>query len=143
MSTGFSTIPVIDIGPLFGNDVGAQVATARVIGEAARRVGFFYVTRHGLPPALFDNLLDGTKNFFRQPIEKKMQVYIGNSRNHRGYVPEGEEVFYAGTKDAKEAYDLSRDLPADDPDYQAGNPLPWPQSMAGASGFRRRRRRLL
>jgi isopenicillin N synthase-like dioxygenase len=49
-------------------------------------------------------------------------------------VPEGEEVFAAGTKDAKEAYDLSRDLPASDADYQAGNPLlgpnQWPEDPA-------------
>ena len=64
-----------------------------------------------------------------------MKVYIGNSRNHRGYVPEGEEVFSAGSKDRKEAYDLSRDLSDDDPDYLGGNPLLGPNQWPALDGF--------
>jgi len=135
MTVGFTKVPVIDIGPMSGNDPQAQFETARAIGEAARGVGFFYVAGHRLPPSLFDNLLAATSRFFAQPIEAKMRVYIGNSRNHRGYVPEGEEVFVAGTKDAKEAYDLSQDLPPDDPDYLAGNPLLGPNQWPGLPGF--------
>ncbi len=71
----------------------------------------------------------------RLPFDEKMKVYIGNSRNHRGYVPEGEEVFASGTKDKKEAYDLSIDLPADDPDYVAGNPLLGPNQWPDLPGF--------
>ncbi len=45
-------------------------------------------------------------------------------------MPPGEEVFYAGSKDTKEAFDLSLDLPDSDPDYLAGNrllgPNRWP-----------------
>lgn len=138
MLNAFSEIPVIDISALFGADAGAQARTAAELGAAARSVGFLYVTGHGLPPALFDDLLDSAKHFFAQPLEEKMRVYIGNSRNHRGYVPEGEEVFSAGTKDSKEAFDLSRDLPPDDADYLAGNPLLGPNQWPDIPGFAQR-----
>jgi isopenicillin N synthase-like dioxygenase len=129
-------IPVVDIGALFDGSASAVAATARALGGAARANGFLYVTGHRRPAALFDDLLAAAREFFAQPLAEKMRVYIGNSRNHRGYVPEGEEVFAAGTKDAKEAYDCSRDLPPDDPDYIAGNPLLGPNQWPDLPGFK-------
>ena len=110
MTTAFSEIPVIDIAALFGTDATAKAATAAALKEAASSVGFLYVTGHGLQPGLFEDMLAATRQFFSLPAAEKMRVYIGNSRNHRGYVPRGEEIFTIGTTDAKEAYDLSRDL---------------------------------
>jgi len=133
MSGDLSHVPVVDIAPLFGDDLRAKAATAAALGEAARGLGFVYVIGHGVPEPLFEALLAAAKDFFGQPIERKMQVYIGKSRNHRGYV--GEEVFAGGGKDAKEAFDLSRDLAADDPDYLAGNPLIGPNQWPDLPGF--------
>ncbi len=65
-----------------------------------------------------------------------MEVYIGRSANHRGYVPPGEEVFAAGTKDAKEAFDLSIDLPADHPAVSAGTPMLGPNQWPELAGFK-------
>ena len=135
MNKAFSAVPVVDISPLYGTDATAIAQTAMALKTAASEVGFLYVTGHGLNAARFDAMLAATKNFFALPLDKKMQVYIGNSRNHRGYVPEGEEIFTMGTKDAKEAYDLSRDLPADDPDYRAGNPLLGPNQWPDLPDF--------
>ncbi len=132
----FSAIPVVDISSLLGGDQQAQQRVADELGRAAREVGFLYVSGCGIDPVLFDNLLSATKRFFALPVEKKMEVYIGRSKNHRGYVPEGEEVFASGTKDKKEAYDLAIDLPADDPDYLAGNPLLGPNQWPDLPGFR-------
>jgi isopenicillin N synthase-like dioxygenase len=97
-------------------------------------VGFLYVSGHGVPQRLFDDLLEATKQFFDLSMERKMDVYIGKSRNHRGYVPIGEEVFYGGTTDHKEAFDLSMHLP-DDPEYLAGNPLLGPNQWPDLPGF--------
>jgi isopenicillin N synthase-like dioxygenase len=126
--TEFTEVPVVDVTGLHGS-ADEREAVARELGAAARDVGFLYVTGTGIDPALFDDLLRVTKAFFALPLDEKMRTYIGNSRNHRGYVPVGEEVFSGGTVDLKEAFDLGRDLPADDPDHLAGRmlgPNQWP-----------------
>ena len=94
-----------------------------------------YVAGSGIPERLITGLQAVAERFFALPLEEKMKVYIGRSSNHRGYVPEGEEVFAGGGKDRKEAYDLAADLPADDPDYLSGNPLLGPNQWPGVPGF--------
>ncbi|MEN3265942.1 2-oxoglutarate and iron-dependent oxygenase domain-containing protein [Pseudonocardia sp.] len=127
--TEFTEVPVIDVTGLLGDDPHEQWRVAQELGRAAREIGFLQVTGTGIDPALFEDLLRVTKAFFDLPREEKMQTYIGRSGNHRGYVPVGEEVFSGGTVDLKEAFDLGRDLPADDPDHLAGRmlgPNQWP-----------------
>ncbi len=131
----FTSIPIVDIGKLRTGTRAEQQAVAEALGNAARNVGFVYVTGGGIDEPLFEGVLDAAKRFFALPHDEKMKVYIGNSKNHRGYVPEGEEVFASGSKDKKEAYDLSIDLPADDPDYVAGNPLLGPNQWPDLPGF--------
>jgi isopenicillin N synthase-like dioxygenase len=132
----FSTIPLVDISPLIAGDAAGSRATAEALGKAARQVGFVYVTGHGIPQPLFDGLLNAATRFFDQPATKKMEVYIGQSANHRGYVPAGEEVFAVGTKDTKEAFDLSIDLPPDDPAIRAGTRLLGPNQWPDLPDFK-------
>ncbi|MGE0666717.1 MAG: isopenicillin N synthase family dioxygenase [Sphingomonadales bacterium] len=132
--TDFARIPVVDVAGLAGHRA-ARERVALELGDGARTVGFLYVTGHGVDERLFENVLAAAKRFFALPDEEKMRVYIGNSTNHRGYVPIGEEVFASGSRDMKEAFDLSRDLPADDPDYLAGNPLLGPNQWPDLPGF--------
>lgn len=135
-SRDFSGIPLVDISALRAGTPAERARVADELGRAAREVGFLYVSGSGIDERLFEDLLVAAKQFFALPIEKKMDVYIGRSRNHRGYVPEGEEVFAAGTKDKKEAFDLSRDLPPDDPDFLAGNPLLGPNQWPDVPRFK-------
>jgi isopenicillin N synthase-like dioxygenase len=130
----FREIPIVDVSSLVAGDLSASSKTVQELRHAAQNVGFLYVTGHGVPQRLFDELLRVTKAFFALPLERKMSVYIGLSRNHRGYVPVGEEVFYGGTTDLKEAFDLAMDLP-NDPDYLAGNPLLGPNQWPDLPGF--------
>ena len=131
----FTEIPVIDMGGLLSPDPSEQQVVAEQMGRAARAVGFFYLTGTGMDPTLFDGVLAAAQGFFEQPREAKMTRYIGLSRNHRGYVPEGEEIFAGKTSDLKEAFDLADDLPADDPDYLAGNPMLGPNQWPAIAGF--------
>jgi isopenicillin N synthase-like dioxygenase len=132
----FSSIPVLDIGPMLNGSAADKQAFAETLAQAARSVGFFHLSGHGIPAADFAQLRAMAERFFALPQAQKMAVYIGLSRNHRGYVPEGEEVFAAGSKDRKEAFDLAMDLAADDPDYVAGNPLLGPNQWPDIAGFR-------
>lgn len=132
----FSALPVIDVSGLRDGSPAAAARVAAELGRAARETGFLYITGHGVPQPLFDRLLARTKEFFALPADEKMRSYIGLSACHRGYVPEGEEVFAGGTPDRKEAFDLSADLPADDPDHLAGNPLLGPNQWPSLPGFR-------
>jgi isopenicillin N synthase-like dioxygenase len=141
--SSFQQIPVVDVSGLYGT-AAQQQAVADELGKAAREVGFLYVTGSGVDQQLFDELLAVTKAFFALPLEEKMKVYIGQSSNHRGYVPTGEEGGFVSPGDAapdqkpadlKEAFDLSLDLPADDPDYVAGNPMVGPNQWPALPGM--------
>ncbi len=48
----FTELPTIDIRDLAGDDLAGRQAVADAIGRAAREVGFFYITGHGIDPAL-------------------------------------------------------------------------------------------
>jgi isopenicillin N synthase-like dioxygenase len=50
-------------------------------------------------------------------------------------VPVGEEGVETGTPDLKEAFDTALDLPPDDPDYVAGNPMLGPNTWPDLPGF--------
>jgi isopenicillin N synthase-like dioxygenase len=132
--SAFDSIPIVDIGGL----AGAEAAYADVVEQmrrAACEVGFFYITGHGCPPALRERLLARARQLFAQPLDRKMSVYIGNSRNHRGYVPPGEEVFYGSTPDLKEAFDLALDLSPLDPAALAHPNLIGPNQWPDLPGF--------
>lgn len=131
----FTEIPTVDITELRSPDAAARGQVAVELGRAAREVGFAQVVGHGIDPAIFAAMLDATRAFFALPDEAKMRVHIGNSTNHRGYVPPGEEVFAGATPDLKEAFDLSLDLPADHPAYLSGSPLLGPNQWPDVSGF--------
>ena len=94
-------------------------------------MGFLYVTGHGVSAELITGLEAAARDFFALPPTVKSAYYIGLSKNHRGYVPPGEEVFYGQTRDTKEAFDLSRELP--DGDYGIASrflgPNVWPTEI--------------
>ena len=132
----FSSIPVLDIGDMLHGSAADKQAFAEQLAEVCRSVGFFHLAGHGVAPAHFSGLRAMAERFFALPEAQKMAVYIGRSKNHRGYVPEGEEVFAGGARDRKEAFDLAMDLGADDPDYLAGNPMLGPNQWPDIPGFR-------
>lgn len=134
--TGFDRLPIVDVSGLYSDDRDRRLATALELDRAARDAGFFYVTGHQVARGLQAALVEQARRFFDAPEDWKMRYYIGESTAHRGYVPEGEEVFAAGKRDRKEAFDTGRELPLDDPDVAAGTPMLGPNVWPDQPGFR-------
>lgn len=132
----FTEVPTIDVTALVdGPNNPAYDACVKQLSDAAHNVGFAQLVGHGLEASLSD-LLEVTKQFFALPETEKMKVYIGNSSNHRGYVPFGEEMMAYGKPDTKEAFDLSADLPSDHPQVKANTPLLGANQWPELAGFR-------
>lgn len=134
-TTSFTSVPIVDISGLHSSDRAERDRVAGELGKAASEVGFLYVSGAGVDDTLFERMLAATNEFFALPLEVKMRSYIGLSRCHRGYVPFGEEGLATGMPELKEAFDTALDLPADDPDYLAGNPMLGPNTWPELPGF--------
>ena len=135
----FDEIPVVDIAGLYSADAGERQRVADAIGEACRRSGFLYVSNHPIPESTIEGAHAAMRDFFDLPLEEKMRLDIDTIQRHRGYVPLGG--LYAdptARADLQEGYEISLELPADDPDYLAGNlmlgPNVWPDEAL--PGFR-------
>ncbi|MGB1092501.1 MAG: isopenicillin N synthase family dioxygenase [Oceanobacter sp.] len=120
-TSAFSEIPVIDIAGLYSSDLIERQQVAEQLAWASSEIGFLYISGHKISDSRIEALKLAAKAFFDQPLETKMQSYIGQSSNHSGYVPEGEEQFYSSALDPakvdhKEAYDLGFELT--EPAYQ-------------------------
>lgn len=119
-------VPIIDLGVSRGFGPEEQARAAAEIHEAARDIGFFYVTDHGVPRALIEAELAAAKAFFEQPIEEKLKIDIKQSSNMRGYEPMGLQTLDEGSPpDLKESLMLGRDL---------GPAHPWVQKGIGYQG---------
>lgn len=138
----FSAIPVIDVGPLFGDDGERAAACSAAIDAASRDVGFFYVKNHGVPRDLIRATFMASKYFFSLPEQTKRAIVINSA--HRGYVPFAQTTLSPTTSlskskraDLKESFNFAYPFAADDPQVLAGKPLiglnQWP---AGENAWR-------
>lgn len=118
----FSSVPIIDIGPLIDAGKDHQ-AVADQIGRACRECGFFYITGHGIKEELQQRLEELSRQFFAQDIEKKMEIRMElGGRAWRGYFPVGGELT-SGIADIKEGIYFGAELDPAHPGVKAGVPL--------------------
>ncbi len=129
---------MVDIDGLDDPNPRVQRSAAGRIGEIAMENGFLYIRSHGVSDRLLDAVYEQARCFFERDQAFKNRYYIGNSRNHRGYVPTTEKGDYSDEKGPRryEAFDMGVDLPDNDPDFLAGNPLLGPNAWPDIPGFR-------
>ena len=122
-----AVLPVIDVSPLVGRAPAvARDGVAGQIQAACRGRGFFYLTGHGVPTGLLDQLADASAEFFALPLADKLEIAMERGgQAWRGFFPVGAELT-SGQPDLKEGLYFGAELPADDPRVLAGVPLHGP-----------------
>jgi isopenicillin N synthase-like dioxygenase len=128
--TNTRSIPVIDVsGAISGEDVKS---VADAIHAAATDHGFFYISNHGIDPALMQQAFDVSKAFFDLPDTEKQSVAV--NIHQRGWLAQGMSRLQGSkTHDLKEVFFWGTETSADDPDVIAGKPLcavnQWPKDF--------------
>jgi isopenicillin N synthase-like dioxygenase len=149
-------LPVIDFAPLAGKNESAIERMAKEVHDACRDIGFLTIVNHPVPPQKIREIFRQSARFFTLPLEAKMKSYMGHSNLFRGYLPmdePGKQKAYRGKAiegfqphldparmkarkpHKNEAFQISIELPDDDPDVKAGKPLhgtnQWPDNLPG------------
>lgn len=128
-------IPIINIAPLLAGDF----SPAQEIGRACREIGFFYITHHGIPQPVIDEVYAQAKRFFNLSLAEKELCAIEHSSCHRGWFRIGGENLDPANQtqmgDLKEGFKIGRDLPVDHPRVQAGLPLHGPNLWPALPGW--------
>ena len=125
------SLPIIDMAPLFeADDAAGRARVAGEIAAACQTHGFFYLTGHGVTPAMLADLEHQSREFFALPLAEKMAIDMARGgKAWRGYFPVGGELT-SGRPDLKEGLYLGTELPADHPLPMHG-PNQWPPALPG------------
>ncbi|GAA0998027.1 isopenicillin N synthase family dioxygenase [Subtercola frigoramans] len=126
------SLPVLDLSRLDQGPAEAQ-AFRDELREVTHTVGFFYLTGHGVPSALIDELIAVSRRFFDLPEEQKLAIENVHSPQFRGYTRVGGELT-AGGVDWREQIDIGIDReavtdPAADDYWRLEGPNLWPEQL--------------
>lgn len=105
-------IPQIDLSAAASGKIEDMRKVAETIDNAAKTIGFFVVTGHGIPKAIFENAYDGLERFFSLSLNDKNQCRLdsGFTKAADDYTPYG----YSGLlEENAHAYMGRRDRPSD------------------------------
>lgn len=114
--SAFGELPVLDMTPLFSDDVDVRRAFARELADVCTNVGFFYLRGHRVSQQLIDEVFAVSKRFFELPEAEKMTTHTSlNATRYGGYTPLRER---GGTYHA--CYDMGVEYGPDEPEVKAG-----------------------
>ncbi|KAI0405307.1 hypothetical protein F4802DRAFT_597436 [Xylaria palmicola] len=111
-------IPVIDLGPMFSNDLADRKRVSSAIRAAAVNTGFFYIKNHGIPSQAIARCKEQVLQFMRQPQEMKDLVKSHTySKYYNGYLgARRAQISPSETADVRESFTF-RYSPELDPDH--------------------------
>tara|TARA_B100000614_G_scaffold262271_1_gene295013 strand:+ start:2226 stop:3221 length:996 start_codon:yes stop_codon:yes gene_type:complete len=99
--TYFDEIPIISLLGLDTEEGFEHIAHDLV--ETAHRVGFFYLSDHGISADVIDQAFDASRRFFDLPAKAKGQVAVNT--HQRGWMQSGlAKLEGSATHDAKEVF---------------------------------------
>ena len=126
-------LPTLDLSLLDGTAAQRQEFLDD-LRHAARDVGFFYLTGHGIDSVLLQQVQDHARQFFALPDSEKAAVGMINSPHFRGYNRAASEIT-RGKPDLREQFDLGaeREVLATDENSpfwaRLQGPNQWPQAL--------------
>lgn len=126
-------LPTLDLSLLDGTAAQRQ-GFLDDLRHAARDVGFFYLTGHGIDSVLLQHVQDHARQFFALPDSEKAAVGMINSPHFRGYNRAASEIT-RGKPDLREQFDLGaeREVLATDENSplwaRLQGPNQWPQAL--------------
>ena len=134
-----SQIPIIDLGPYLAGEPGSLEIIASQIRNACERVGFFYISSHGVSERIIENAFLQNQRFHALPIESKRRLKI--DQYNVGFLEintstQAHSTVHKATKpNQNESYFVSHDRPLNHPDRVRKMPLRggnyWPDDLSG------------
>ncbi|PMW93952.1 2-oxobutyrate oxidase [Pseudomonas sp. FW215-R2] len=132
-TSDITALPILDLSLLDGTPQQRQTFLDD-LRHAARDVGFFYLTGHGIDAGLLQQVQDHARQFFALPDNEKTAVGMVNSPHFRGYNRAASEIT-RGQPDQREQFDLGAErdvlpLTADSPLWaRLQGPNQWPETL--------------
>jgi isopenicillin N synthase-like dioxygenase len=92
------TVPIIDIGGVLRGEDGALSRAAAELRDSLERIGFFYVSGHGVEWDVVTQAYEAVARFHALPVGVKERLAITGERP-RGYLAQGRDITYNQTID--------------------------------------------
>ncbi|MDT3380085.1 2-oxoglutarate and iron-dependent oxygenase domain-containing protein [Labrys neptuniae] len=112
-------LPTVDFSRFYGAPPEREAFIKELTGVLHDH-GFFYMTGHGVPQSLIDDVLAASKRFFALPEDEKLKIEMVRSPHFRGYNRAGYERT-RGEQDWREQLDIN----TEGEPVEAGPDTPW------------------
>lgn len=139
LSDASDEIPILDLAAYLRGEPGERERIAAQLRHIFERVGFYFITNHGVPQSLIDRMFEEVKRFHAQPLDAKLRVKV--NLHNVGYMPmrgattRHSQISTNNKPNVNEAFFAKRDLAPDHPDVVAGKPFrcanQWPEDLPG------------